>query len=404
MSEFLTVRLSNQKEATVPWLVWSTQQQEVIASGELANWDQLPDLAAYAVQRTTIVLLSASDTVLTQVEIPAGASRQLETMLPYLVEEELAQDADDLHFAVLNKRGDKASVAGVDRHWLRFCLQELRQIGIEVRKVMPDVLALPVEEGGLSAVQLGSDWLVRKGEYQGICVDSEWLAMLGLSEWGREGEHPLPLKSYSPLPELALTEGAEWTEAEPQLVMAMLTRNVIASKINLLCGEFKPKSSLSKYWIVWKKCAVAAGFLLAVAMGYNLLQAHQYEKQAEAYHNESERIFRAIFPDKQRIPTVSYLKREMTAEAQRLSGGGSETSMLEWIAKLPVTIGTVGTIQLTSLKYDGSRGEVRLEARSPDFQSFEQARVKLEQQFVVEQGQLNRNGEAVFGTFVLRQK
>jgi len=61
-------------------------------------------------------------------------------------------------------------------------------------------------------------------------------------------------------------------------------------------------------------------------------------------------------------------------------------------------------MELQSIKFDSNRGEVRLETTSKDFQSFEQARVKLAEQFVVEQGQVNKNGDVVAGSFVLKQK
>ncbi|MCP5645529.1 hypothetical protein NL299_28315, partial [Klebsiella pneumoniae] len=61
-------------------------------------------------------------------------------------------------------------------------------------------------------------------------------------------------------------------------------------------------------------------------------------------------------------------------------------------------------LQLQSIKFDSNRSEIRLEATSRDFQSFEQARTQLEQYFAVEQGQLNKNGEQVFGVFVVKPK
>ena len=108
MSEFLTVRLSSQQDAEIPWLVWSTQQQEVIASGEISGWEQLSQLSSYAAERATIVLLAASDLVLTEVAIPSGAARRLESMLPYLIEDEIAQDVDELHFSILHKTASTA--------------------------------------------------------------------------------------------------------------------------------------------------------------------------------------------------------------------------------------------------------------------------------------------------------
>ncbi|GAL07836.1 general secretion pathway protein L [Photobacterium aphoticum] len=52
MSEFLTIRLSSRAEQPVQWLVWSPQQNEVIASGQLDNISLLDEIADYAAQRT----------------------------------------------------------------------------------------------------------------------------------------------------------------------------------------------------------------------------------------------------------------------------------------------------------------------------------------------------------------
>lgn len=69
MSEFLTVRLNSQPDSQIHWAVWSTSQQEVIASGELNNLDQLADIKEYAQQRVTLLMLSGQDVHFADVEI-----------------------------------------------------------------------------------------------------------------------------------------------------------------------------------------------------------------------------------------------------------------------------------------------------------------------------------------------
>lgn len=412
MSEFLTVRLSSEHNVPIQWLVWSTNQSEVIASGQLDSYLQLEELVPYAQQRTTIVLLSSSDVVMTTVDIPAGAARQFESMLPYLVEDEIAQDADELHFSVLEKSGQKASVCGVDQNWLSQILGQFKQLGIEIKKVLPDGLALPVVDNGMSAMQVGQQWLMRKNAYQAVAVDQDWLPLFCQSDWflgseaDTEGAAEQSIQCYSELPDesVLVSSTCKWEQQPATLVMQILAQEAIASSINLLTGHFKPKSSLLKYWKTWQKVAIASTFLIAVLATQQVLLVNQYEAQVKAYRAESERIFRSVFPDKRKIPTVSYLKRQMTTEQQRLSGSGQADSMLTWINLLPKTLGTISSIELQSLKYDGNRGEVRLQASGADFQNFEQARVKLSEQFNVEQGQLNRTGDSVMGSFVLKRK
>ncbi|MEZ8244001.1 type II secretion system protein GspL [Vibrio splendidus] len=406
MSEFLTVRLSSEPQSPVQWLVWSTSQQEVIASGELSSWDQLDELTPYAEKRSCIALLPGSECLIKRVEIPKGAARQFDSMLPFLLEDEVAQDIEDLHLTILDKDATHATVCGVDREWLKQALDLFREANIIFRKVLPDTLAVPLEDQGISALQIDQHWLLRQGNYQAVSIGEAWLPMFLQSDWVAAGEEEqaTTIFSYTAMPsdDVQQQSGLEWQAKPAELVMSLLSQQAITSGVNLLTGTFKTKSSFSKYWRVWQKVAIAACLLVAVIVTQQVLKVQQYEAQAQAYRMESERIFRAVLPGKQRIPTVSYLKRQMNDEAKKYGGSGEGDSLLGWLALLPETLGQVKTIEVESIRYDGNRSEVRLQAKSSDFQHFETARVKLEEKFVVEQGPLNRNGDAVFGSFTLK--
>lgn len=400
MSEYLIVRLSNNHQTSQQWLVWSESQQEVIASGELAAGQALTEIESYAQQRPTIVLLNNADVLLKQVTIPAGGARQFDSMLPYLIEDDVAQDVESLHITTLAKQGDQAFIAAVDKAWLSQELATLAEAGFNVSKVMPDALALP-DVHGIAAVEMSGQWLLKKSPYQALTIESDWLAMVAQSDWVKEEQQWLALEAYSPLPELTLAQGQAWQQGEPHLVMQLLARHAIISKINLLTGGFKPKSSLAKYVKVWQKTAIAAGILAVVLLAQSLIQTHQAQQQADLYRAESERIFRAVLA-KNKIPTTGYLKRELENEAKRLAGGSSEQSILHWLVKLPSAFKNVPNFEMTGLTFDSKRGEINLQARSKDFQSFEQARTQLEQQFQVEQGQLTKAADFVTGSFVLK--
>lgn len=107
-------------------------------------------------------------------------------------------------------------------------------------------------------------------------------------------------------------------------------------------------------------------------------------------------------PGKNKIPTVSYLKRELEQQARLMSGSGRDNSILSILATLPPILSQVPSLDLVSFKYDSSRNEVRVQAQSKDFQTFEKAAELLATRFEVEQGQLNRSGSLVNGSFILK--
>ncbi len=401
MSEFLAVRLSKNNRSPIGWLIWSATQNEVIASGELADRNELNTLSSYADQRTTILLLDSRDVMMIEAEVPAGASRQLNSMLPYLLEDDIAQDVDDIHFTILKKSSDKVQVAAVDRHYLSQIIDIFREAGIEVKKVVPDAQSLPVSEDAISAVQIGNQWLFRKSHYHSVSIDEEWLSLFFESEWFAEQEKQ-QISAFS-APSQVTADNIVWKAEQPELVMELLTRGAITSDSNLLSGAFKPQSSAFKNIKVWRRAVAAACLFLVLFSVAQYLKITHNEVLALNYKAESERIFRTIFPDKKRIPTEGYLTGQMNNEESRLSGGSSGDSVLDWLVPIPEAISGT-SVEIQSIRYDANRGEVRIEALMDDFQAFEVVRSKLTEKFSVDQGPLDRKNNKVSGSFVLGRK
>lgn len=236
-------------------------------------------------------------------------------------------------------------------------------------------------------------------------VESTWLTLFLQSDWMKasNANESQDITTYTAPPEIEL-EGIVWRAAEPELVMEVMAKEAVSCKVNLLSGKFKPQSSLFNGLKVWRKSAVALALFLAVFTLYQVIQIQQLETQASLYRAESERIFRSIFSEKSKIPTVSYLKNQMTNEERRLSGGGAEESVLNWLAKLPMALKDNSTVEIQNLRYDANRGEVRFDVTMDDFQTFEKVRLNLAKSFSVEQGPLDRKSTRVSGSFVLRKK
>ena len=93
----------------------------------------------------------------------------------------------------------------------------------------------------------------------------------------------------------------------------------------------------------------------------------------------------------------------MNEEASRYGGSGDGATLLGWLTQLPNTLGQVTTIEVESIRYDGNRSEVRLQAKEFGFPTLRRLHVpSLAEKFSVEQGPLNRNGDSVYGSFTLK--
>ncbi|MGR6860149.1 type II secretion system protein GspL [Aliivibrio salmonicida] len=426
MSEHLIIRLNNQSSDPIQWIVWSPENKAVIASGELSSSETLGSLTQYSVQRSVSVLLPSSDILLREVTIPEGAARQFQSMLPFIIEDDLAQDVDDLHIVILKKDNKTAQVAIVEHQKMAKWISLLADAGIHTKRLLPDVLSLPFHQDGVAMVELNQQWLLRYGEYQGAIAEPEWLSMLldGLvahavqtadgivvkEEKEQEQEEndevdDVPcyaLHSYSPCS--IKIENTKHIQETPELVMQLLAEGALTSKINLLSGRYRPQSSWRKHWRIWQKVILAFGLVMVAFVAQHVSEVQKLEQHSLALRAESERIFREVFSGKRKIPTMSYLKSQMKNEEARLQGGSGGDDLLAWMSELTPYLVKVPQVKLQSLKFDGKRDELRLQASASDFPYFEQLTSELNTKFDVEQGQLNKNQGQVFGAIIIRRK
>ena len=100
MAEFVVLRLRRDTDPTVEWIVADDNgtRHSPPSNGTLEE-------AALAVQgRPVIVLVPATETLTTTVDLPIRSGARLNAALPYALEEQVAADVETLHFAAGERR------------------------------------------------------------------------------------------------------------------------------------------------------------------------------------------------------------------------------------------------------------------------------------------------------------
>jgi len=142
----------------VSWLIFSASEQEIIASGELTNTQQLGELTDKARQRTVKVFVPGCDVLLKRLNVPTKSQRAMRSAVPYMLEDELAQDVEQLFFAYAditdNSDDYNCFVAVIERAQMQLWQTWLADAGIKTKTMQPDVLAMPYVEGQWSVIAL----------------------------------------------------------------------------------------------------------------------------------------------------------------------------------------------------------------------------------------------------------
>ncbi|WP_429236905.1 GspL family type II secretion system protein ExeL [Aeromonas salmonicida] len=392
MSESLVIRLGTNAQQPVEWLVWSAKEEEIIASGTLASAHALGELRERAGGRPVVTLVPGSDLIFRRVSLPGKYSRQAAAALPYLLEEQIASDVDELHLVVLAHEGHDVDLMAVDKEKMQTWLGWLEAAGLKSQQLLPDVLALPQAANGWSALQLGKEWLLRQGPCQGIVADEPLLAMLLAVE-----AEPVTIHSHTPVPPIPT---ANWQAADPELPMLLLAKGALNCQANLLQGPYRPQTEYSRYWLQWRKVAVVAGLLLLAALTQRGVHLYQLAEQDKALKAEIRQVYTRIFPGETRIVNV----RSQMAQHLKLLGQTPQDGVLLLLTELAPTFAEVPGLKPQVLRFDAARGELRLQVTAPGFTEIERFRELAGKRFEVQQGEVRSTEGKVEGALVLKGK
>lgn len=401
MNEVLIIRLGSDQADGVHWLIWDKAAKAIIASGELANANELSRLTEKAQQRPVLTLVPGCDVQLKALTLPGNTARTQAKMVPFMLEDELSQDVDQLHFAFATKFKDaqdhNCGVAAVSRDKMTNWLSWLKAAELRAKVMLPDYLALPLTEGKWAAVQLGEQLILRQKPWQGLTVEMTLWPTLAPRLDADTVHH---IESYSVL---EATVPSIVIDAQPaELPLAVMAEELLSSKFNLLQGRFAVKdanTAINRHWL-WVAGLAAIALLLNVFLKVSVYQ--QATAQQEAIETEILSLYKEAFPDSKRV-RISTVRSQIRQRLSDLGQQDQQSGFLSLLMQVEPAFSKVPQLKPQSMKFDSKRNELRIQATADSYQQFEQFKLALEaDNLTVEQGALNNQGEQVTGSISIK--
>jgi len=135
MAEFLVIRLGVDPEQAANWITVDSNGTRTGAPVTGALADAAGDIG----DRSVIVLIPATTALTTTANIPIKGGSRLLAALPFALEEQLADDIDDLHFAAGPRRASGlVPVAVVAHEQMSEWLARLDAAGLPAAKIIPE--------------------------------------------------------------------------------------------------------------------------------------------------------------------------------------------------------------------------------------------------------------------------
>jgi general secretion pathway protein L len=306
------------------------------AAGVIVHRAPLEQLGALANGRRIVVFAPLSDIRLCKVSPPVRQASKALLATPYLLEEQLAEDVEELHFALGTRQADGSfPVAVVARTQLDRWLQQLKDAEIEAHALVPDLLALPLPAAGAwPAMADGADILIRNGEYSGFVSPADEIElMLQIADAGAEA-HPLQLfvmkddvRDFT-----KLQRSVELRPGHSHPIEALVRHYRSDQTINLLQGSLARRESWRRYWLPWQMAAGLAAACLVGGVVLNAVEAFKLRHAAIVQEDANRDRFAQIFPSER---PASYLSAQIESLVRRARGEGGDTlfSMLQTFAQ-----------------------------------------------------------------------
>ncbi|WP_415229544.1 type II secretion system protein GspL [Psychromonas sp.] len=403
MTERLVIRLASSASQKNYWLIWSDSENEIIASGEVDNAEQLSTLTEKALQRRVICLLPGVDVCIKKVVIKGAFNRQMQQALPYLVEEELASDVEKLHFNVIAKETHSVHVAICDKQQMHHWLEWLENAQVQCKQFIPEGLTLPLSESGpWQAVQLGEQWLIRETADITWSCDVSMLNTILTSKLTNlaDGVSAPRIESYSPIIENAV---GQWSAHDAILPMELLAVGTKNNTVNMLTGEFKPAKAANPYIKKWRVPAIVGAILFTVSVINIYSKTLQVQAETELIQQQVETIYSQAFPGESKLK-YARIRHKLEVMQKQLQGSSREFDFLTVLNDLSPALTSLKKFQINSLKFDSKKQQLQLALTAPSFQSFETFTTDLPEHLSAEQGALNNSKTGVSGVLTITQK
>ena len=373
MSEYVVIRLAAEDQA-VQWILADSNGTRLskVSTGELSQ-------AAMEVgNRSVIVLVPSIDLLTTTVLIPGRSNSKIKAALPFALEENLAEDVENLHFAVGERQPNgRLPVSVVANEKMDGWIKRLSDADIEPSIIAPDNHGLAKIPGTLSV--LVNDDIVMFND--GADIDfvmqdikpSDALVFAGqLGETQKDDEEKSGHLIVFCTAEREESLSHDWIALRQELhsvdvnilpdgVLPKLAVTVAAGHgINLLQGRYGKKTEYSALFRPWKTAAMLLLGLAVLAVatkGVDYYRLVQDEASLRAQFNAE---YRQIRPDDTReildpVATVVSLRRN-------IGGSVAPQVFLPSLRELGAAIAANSTAEIETISYRAGVIDLRLTA------------------------------------------
>lgn len=351
MAEFLILRIN--KDATHgTWIGVDGAGNRVtnLSSGGLS------DAVDEARGRRLIVLVPGAEVVLTRAAMPVRSQAKILQMLPYSLEESVAEDVDRLFFAPGARDTDgNVTAAIVARDLLETWLSRLAEAGLTPHALYPDTQGVPRTPGSLTLVLDGPTVFIGIADqlplvFEGLSI-SNALSVITADVDDQTLRHIVVYcdaadneRYESTWARLRESAASVDVHVQPDGPLPRFAAALINEPgVNLLQGSYAPRSDWRPLLQPWRAAAAFLGGLLILVVGVEAAELFTLSNRDEALTSTLEAKCRTVFPGSSSLSACrSQLERHM---GERTQDSGDQRQFFSTLLAVGTAVGKQAELQ-----------------------------------------------------------
>lgn len=333
--------------------------------------DSLADVPLITRNDRLIVLLPGQWVNILQVKIPKTHKAELRKAVPFAVEDQLAADVEQLHFALgdFDARG-YLSVAVIDQKLLTDWVELLTAHQLYPQVMLPDYLGLALLDRQWSVLIDSGLALVRRGLQQGFVVEACYLAetlryyidQADAAEAVPEKLHifaidaDLPL--ITPIKKLGLNTDIRIIK---QPIMGFgLGKDTVTSGINLLQGTFRQRKKGIRVKRTWRWAVALAAVWVLVLLGGKVGEWWYLQDHVKQLDAQVTKVYRQVYGN---TKDVANAKARMSKTISALVKEENIHGFLHIVADVGEVLNRHKTITLEAVNYHQHQLQITVQAK-----------------------------------------
>ena len=382
MAEFLVIRIGESADQLAQWIaVDSTGARR---SPPLTG--SLSEAATDIGNRQIIVLVPSTEVLTTSVDIPVKGVSRLHAALPYALEDQLAEDIDQLHFAAGTRRSSgRIPVAIVSRKRLAEWIGWLTECGIKPSAMISDNYGLARIPGTISLLVAEGQVMINDGAdvelvMQGVSPSDALAAIGALDDTVDDGDRESNQAASPAMPRHVLVYCEpqdeekyqhDWLAIRNEMesvdvnllsdgVMPRLAVTVASGAgVNLLQGDFGAKTEYSGLLRPWRYAAILLLALGLVGIAAKATDFFMLKRQEAELKLQFETEYRQIAPG---ASSVEDPVRLVASLRSRLGTSGTPPLFLQSLEQLSRALQQNKEARIEAISYRAGVVDIRLSA------------------------------------------